>query len=448
MTAKRKRLSGQALEGRHRVNRMDAAGRGVVEVDEHTVLVPGAARGETIRLQLIHRGRHGVHHARLTDLVEASPARVDSPCPHFLDCGGCDLLHLHPDEQRRWKREVVARALNLQPAQVSPVQHAGFDCDYRALAKFVVGERGVLGSYRRHSHQVARMDECVVHAPAIAAAHGLVQAQLQSGAPSGIRYVVMRASIAEERVIITLVCTNPRAGVYRNFAHSLGKATFVAAVDFHHNDSEGSAIFGSGSVDRLYDDGKELRETVGSLSLQLKSNAFSQVNPAAASLLYEAICKELDGHQSGTDEMLDLYAGSGGIGLSYLLSNPQATVRAIESNAGAADAARHSAQDHGLSSRYTAVNSDVLSYLKAQTDSPSAHVVNPPRKGLGSEVIKELGRLRPELLVYVSCNPKSLAKDASLLEDHGYRADRWIPFDLFPNTSHVETLAVYRRAAI
>lgn len=348
---------------------------------------------------------------------------------------------MHPDAQRDWKRTELARALGRPEDEVEAVVHSEYDYDYRALAKFVVGPKGMLGSYRRGTHTVTNMDGCVVHAPAIAAAHPWVQTYLSENRLPELRYVVMRASLADERVIITLISKNARAGLFRQAAHDIGRAPFVAAVDFHHNDSEGNAIFASAPTQRLYDDGKELCETIGGLRLQLKSHAFSQINPATAALLYAHVVTLL----SESTEFWDLYAGSGGISLSYLLQNRAGRVVAVENIAAANQAARESAELHGLQDRLQVIDADVLSHLQACTQGARAIVVNPPRKGLGAQVAHELLRLAPAKLVYVSCNPKSLARDLRALQAGGYRTSRITPFDLFPNTVQLETVVLCER---
>lgn len=356
---------------------------------------------------------------------------------------------MRPEAQYTWKRQRLATELVRPLETIEPVRYSEHHYDYRAYAKFVVGPKGELGSYRRASHSVAKMDHCVVHAPAIAAAHAFVQDKLRELRPAGLRYVVMRASLADERVIVTLICTSPRAGLYRALAHDLGREPFIAAVDFHYNDSEGNAVFGSEAIERLYDDGKELQESIGVLQLRLKSHAFSQINPAAAALLYEHVSQELSALGKDSSSVLDLYAGSGGIGLSHLLRQPDSSVKAVEAVEAANVAARMTAQTHGLGDRHEAIDSDVLSFLRGETTVSEPVVVNPPRRGLGSDVIGELVRLAPTAIIYVSCNPKTLARDCKALESSGYEIRRVTPFDMFPNTAQIETaITLVRREDI
>lgn len=423
-----------------RIARVESTGMGVAD-GPHPVEVPGTLPDEEVRVHVEHVGRRRSY-ARGVHVVSPSPHRVEAGCPHFLACGGCQLLHAEGRFQRRLKRGWVADALGRRPDEVDAVIPSPRDLGYRAFAKLVVGPGGVLGSYRPRTHDVQSMAGCRIHAAPVERIAEAVRADFEAhGVPSGLRYVLIRASMAEGAALVTLVTAKDDAPGLAELSARLGALEVVQAVSQHVNPSEGDALWGDGPTYPLVAKGP-LFEHVGPIVQDLLSGAFSQVNPEGAALLYEHVAEAL----AGAGRVADLYAGSGGIAQTIRLHGAERVV-AVEATPAAA-AALDGAAERWNAERpgsFEVRHGDVEAHLDALRGVDAA-VVNPPRRGLAPKLTRALVERGPLRLVYVSCNPASLARD---LEELGsaYDVERVTPFDLFPQTRHVETVVILGRVS-
>jgi len=336
-------------------------------------------------------------------------------------------LHAPYAVQLAAKRARVVRAHGFENVEETVPSPRVFG--YRALAKLVVGPGGVLGSYRARSHDVADMLGCVVHAPE---AEAIVDA-MRALPFLGIRYVLVRASLAEKRAIVVLVTRDEDARGAEVIAGALEKRDDVAAVYHHVNASSGDELLGPGPHRALFDKGT-VHETIGSLRYALEPGAFAQVNPLAAAELY---ARAVAVAAPAGKRVLDLYSGSAGLALAFARAGASEVV-AVESIAAAVRAGERSAL----------INDAKIRFVHARAEeAPLEHfdlvVLNPPRKGASREVLERITQIKPAQLLYVSCNPDTLARDLALLEH--YTLARAIPVDLFPHTRHVETIALALR---
>lgn len=401
------------------------------------VWVEGALPGERVRAAVTHRGAKAWY-ARAEEPLRPSPARRPPACPHYGVCGGCTLRHAELAWQRSAKRARVAEALDLSLDSVAPVLPSPASDGYRALAKLVLGPGGRLGSYAPRSHRVVEMRGCPVHAPAIEAAADRVREALGGRSPPWLRYVVLRASLSAGAVAATLVVRDLKAPGLDALAGQL-KFLPLSRLVAHENRAEGDAIFGAGPERLLFDRGPVI-ERLGPIVQDLRSGAFAQVNPQAAAALY-ALVTEL-APPAGA-RVLDLYAGSGGIGLT-LAAQGAAQVTAVERVEAAVRAAEAAAEAIGVQGRYRAICAPAL---ETPLDPPADIVIlNPPRRGLEEGLAARLLARPAPRIVYVSCSPKSLARDLGLLRA-GYAIEAVRPVDLFPHTRHVETVLSLTRAA-
>ncbi len=421
------------------IRRVEASGVGVgVRRGGHRFEVPGTLVGETVRARVVHRGRRTTF-GTLEEIVRSSAQRVEPDCPHFLTCGGCQLLHATVAHQQELKRGWVASALGLRSEDVDPVVPSPESFGYRAFAKFVVSPEGVLGSYRPRTHDVQDMTGCRVHAPAIEdVADALRAAFAERSPPDGLRYVLVRASRMEQASLVTLVTRTPEVDVSGCLA-VLRDVASVRAVHQHVNSTSGDALWGEGAVLTCFERGA-LSEKVGPIRQDLLSGAFSQVNPAGAARLYAHVQAQL----LRVGRVADLYAGSGGIAQTLLHGGAERVI-AVESTRSAVDALRRAATRwvSGTASRLE-VRAGTVTEHRSTVAEVDAVVVNPPRKGLEPALVQALVERGPDRLVYVSCEPRTLARDLAELRPT-YRVERTTPFDLFPQTRHVETVVTARR---
>ncbi len=414
-----------------------------VTEDGRTGFIAGLLPGERARVHVDHVNKRKVFFGRAHEILEPSEQRVSVACPHFLICGGCDFLHAALSVQHEHKRAHVSAALGLPLEQVDPVVPSERQRGYRAFAKLVVGPNGVLGSYRPRSHDVVDMRGCIIHAPVVEAVVDAIRAILGEEAPdtieSELRYVLVRGSMHEGRSVVTLVTRRVGAVLPARIAKKLSSRPDVARVVMHMNDDAGDALLSRGPNHILFD-GAAPEEHIGEVWQTLESGAFSQVNPFAAAALYARVV-ELAKPEGRT--ALDLYAGSGGIGLSLAAAGAK-EVFGYEALPEGVAAASQSAERMGVSER---VRYEALSVEEALEAAPAAEivVVNPPRKGMSYDALRLLAERGAERLIYVSCHPRSLARDLETLGGMGtLEIERAVPVDLFPETRHVETIVSAR----
>jgi 23S rRNA (uracil1939-C5)-methyltransferase len=430
---------GDVLEAR--VLELDRVARGIAKTAEGIeVRAPGVLPGELVRARVVHIDRDRRRHSALLEVIEPAAERVDPRCAHFLECGGCDLLHAGIAAQHRWKRSVVAGALGLELERVDAVIASPRELGYRALAKWVIGEGAVLGSYKPGSHDVTDMGGCLVHAPeAERIADAIRSIMSRSRERIELRYLLIRASLDAGRAIVTLVVAEEAARGIDAMASVLAKREDVALVVRHVNASTGDELLGDAPHVVLHERGP-LTERIGDAVHLLRPGAFAQVNPLAASELYRALVRAL---APQTKRILDLYAGSGGISFQLALSGAREVV-AVEANKDAVRAARASLPLNQLEDRVRFEESSAEEGTRALIDRRErfdAVVLNPPRKGASLDVLLAIAELRPEQVMYVSCDPQTLARDLAVLAEHGYALERIMPVDLFPHTRHIETIA-------
>jgi 23S rRNA (uracil1939-C5)-methyltransferase len=434
-----------------RVRALDETTRGIAATDDGIeARIPGVLPGERAIGEIVHVDRQGRRHMRLLEVLEPVSDRVDLDavarnCGHFLDCGGCDLLHATLEAQYRFKRALVAESLGLPLDRVDPVVASPRELGYRALAKLVIGPGREVGSYRPRSHDVVDMRGCVVHAPeaeAIAEAlRGLIRRPKEM---IPLRYALIRASLDEKRAVVTLVVRRREDAdtpAFRGLVSVLGARSDVALLTLHVNDSTGDELLSDGPHEVLVEKAPPLKERIGDSVQAVLPGAFSQVNPLAAARLYETAVRLLDPKDKS---ILDLYSGSGGIAFA-LARGGAARVTAVEANARAIEAARAS---EAMTSSIDLVASSVeeaLERLRGEGMRPDTIVLNPPRKGASPEAILGIVELAPEAIVYVSCDPKTLSRDSSMLAEHGYAIERVVPVDLFPHTRHIETVVRFQK---
>ncbi len=467
-----------------RVDALDGNGLGAgvrTDAPDRAVVVEDGLPGEAGRAVVLHVGATVL--VRLVERRATSPERRAPPCPRWTAQSPCRLMHLDDDAQAREKTRRVADALSAAgvTATLQPLVRAPRNLGWRSRAIFVVAKtrqgRYVLGAYRRGTHLVQTMAGCPLEEPAIAAAAaaltdaiaaaGLPLADLQlpvasdegCGAPlaladalrprrahaerlseAGLRYVALRANAAGE-VTCALLATEGRLPGAAAVAEAAMRAC-PALVGVHLGASGlGDAIFGPGPLEPL-PGSRPLVDTLEGLGFELGPRAFFQVHRAAAAALHaHATALALEGAPEAP-LVVDTYAGVGALALR--LAARGARVIAIESVPDAAEDARRSAARNSL--RVEVRCDDAARALAALGEQPYAIVLNPPRKGCSPEALAAAAAARPTRLVYVSCNPASLARDAARLAALGYALAEVTPFDLFPHAEHVECVARFSPA--
>ena len=449
---------GKEEKTRFTVDALDEDGAGVGDANGLRLHVPRTLPNEVIEAVVEHRSPHGLAAwGRLVTVVTPSDERVPAACAAWGRCGGCVMQHLAIDSQRSFKRDLVEAAL-VAAGVKADVQmcEGGASLHYRNRAKLVfarAGERVILGAYAPRSHEVIDLAGCQVVAPPL---DGVAQEIARLATDLGVlpydersglgdaRYAILRAN-REGQTQVTLVVARRDARGIAELARALrrGRPEVTGVVE-NLNASRGNALVAYEEPDLILDGNPMIEERVG-VSLTLSPRSFFQASAEMAERLYGA-ATEAAGLAAG-DVAIDLYTGVGGIALSLAQAAPGASVIGVEEIAEAvADAAAGALRNNLSNVRF--ICADATKFLSARA---VGHVrtdvvtVDPPRKGLSREVTRAILELKPRRLVYVSCAPRTLARDLALLVAGGYQLRAVTPFDLMPHTPHVEALAVLDR---
>jgi 23S rRNA (uracil1939-C5)-methyltransferase len=390
---------------------------------------------------------------RPDDPTTAAPPDRPFGCPHFPRCVGCPWIGRPYVDQLASKHARVVRALAAAlPAAARPavdvVTPAPEPSGYRVQTKLMVGAaRGgiVLGLYAPGSHQIADTSGCPLHDPLLQRAIPALRIALErehvplhGRGRTGLRYALLRASVAEERVLVTLVSSRVPLPHAIRVAHRLRRAVPVAGVLVNENRTSGNVILGA-RTELVFGEGV-LRERYGDVVIAAGPTAFVQANARMAARIYGAIAEAAD--VDARARVVDLYCGVGGIALT--LARRAGAVVGIEEVEAAVDAARaNAARADAAHVRFVA--GLVEHALASVVEDVDVVTMNPPRKGCGPAVARAVAARAPRRVLYLSCHPESFARDAAVLVDAGFTLARVRPFDLLPQTEHVEVLGVFVR---
>jgi 23S rRNA (uracil1939-C5)-methyltransferase len=383
----------------------------------------------------------------------------ESSCPHYPYCIGCPLSNVPYPAQLLKKRESVAGSLAGYPSlvhtEVPEVIAAPHRLGYRARIKLVVRRtRGEIatGLYVPGTHRVIDISLCPVHPRPVNQVLGYLKKKIlelgiepydERDDSGQLRYLDFRYSFARRELSLTLVTRHrdfPQGGA---LARSLSrKFSFINGVIQNVNEQHGNVIWGDRY--RIIAGRDTLLENIGSLILGFPAGVFSQANPSSAKRLYDLVAEMAA--LNGLQTVLDLYCGVGPISL-YLAGSAR-LVWGIDDSPVSIDTAKQNARRNGISNCrfFQADVAGKLAETKKTLGEIDLVVLNPPRKGVQPAAMEAILEVNASNLIYVSCNPTSLARDLAKLVDHRYRVRRLQPLDMFPQTEQVETVVLLTRS--
>lgn len=351
-------------------------------------------------------------------------------------------------------RDVLTGYPSLAEVDLAPVAPAPHRLGYRGRVKLVVRRKRdevAIGLYVPQTHRVIDISSCPVHPrPVNQVVHYLKKKIVELGiAPyderddSGdLRYLDFRFSAARQELSLTLVTRRAAFPRGAELARALlRRFSFVTGVIQNINEQRGNVIWGESF--RMLGGRDTIMERIGDLKLVFPPGVFSQANPFTARKIYETICREAA--LTGAETVLDLYCGVGPI--SLYLSAAARQIWAVDDNEGSINTAKQNARRNGRGNcRFLAGDvAATVTRWKQQLPRIDLAVLNPPRKGVQPAALEAIVNLRSSRLIYVSCEPKTLARDVARLADAGYRVARVRLFDMFPQTEQVESVAVLNR---
>lgn len=435
------------------IKRLGINGEGVGYFKRQVVFVPGALPGEEVVVEatkVLPKFSEG----KIKKIRKKSEHRIAPPCPIYEQCGGCQLQHLDYKQQLNEKRDIVVQAFerySKTPIEKLNIKETiGMDnpWGYRNKSQFQVGldkQKVIAGLYGLNSHKLIDIADCMVQHSATTKVTQVVKTILQDLKISVynertrkglIRTIVTRVGIQTGEVQLVLITGSKEIPRKELLMKEITKRLpEVKSIIQNINGQKTSLIFGE---ETYHLHGKEvIQETLGDLSFELSARAFFQLNPEQTVKLYDEVKKAAQ--LTGSEKLVDAYCGVGTIGL--WLAKGAAEIRGIEVIPEAIEDARKNAQKHGYKNATYAVGKAeaLLPKWVKQGWRPDVIVVDPPRTGCDDQFLQTVLKVKPKKMVYVSCNPSTLAKDIEQLSKL-YRVEYVQPVDMFPHTAHTEVV--------
>ena len=435
-----------------------AEGQGVAHIEGCAVFIPNAIMGEKCTVR-IEKAQKTWAAGKIVELKEKSPHRVNRECPVAKLCGGCDFWHMDYDEETRLKAERVRQCLNRlagENLESVPILSAPTCYGYRNKAQYpVAGKSGkaVAGFFRAGTHQVVANQKCLILPEETDRVKAVVMDYVNQQkvppydeiAHTGLlRHIYVRRGAVSGQILVCLVVNGrsiPKAHLLIAKLKLIpGFSTLVLSV----NTKKGNAVLGDEFL-TLYGPGY-IEDTLCSLTFRLSPRSFYQVNHHQAQRLYEAAITQA--RISRNDTVLDLYCGVGTITLA--MAKAAGKVIGVEVIPQAVEDAKDNARRNGIENAEFLCADAGQAALALEESGVRADVVtvDPPRKGLSSDAIEALSRMAPRRIVYVSCDPATLARDVALLKEKGYTLRSVQAADLFPRCAHVETVVLLSKGEI
>ncbi|OIJ18668.1 23S rRNA (uracil-5-)-methyltransferase RumA [Anaerobacillus alkalidiazotrophicus] len=433
-------------------------GAGVAKIDGYALFIPKALPGERARVKVIKVNK-GYGFGKLIEVIEKSDERIDDiPCPIFQNCGGCQLQHLSYEGQLKQKqkqvRDVLERIGKITDVTVHPTLGMSEPWRYRNKAQVPFADREgglVAGFYQERSHEIIDMNACliqheendkVVQAVKEVASKFGVRGYDEKSHKGTLRHVVARYGVNTGQLMVVLVTRSKELPNKTNLIEEIReKLPNVTSIVQNINTKRTNVIFGDQTVvlwgeDYIYD-------MIGDVKFAISARSFYQVNPEQTKVLYD---KALDyAELNGSETVIDAYCGIGTI--SLFLAQKAKHVYGVEIVPEAIDDAKRNAKLNGMTNVDFAVGGaeKVIPWWYTQGIRADTIVVDPPRKGCDDALLDTIIKMKPKRVVYVSCNPATLARDLRVLEDGGYKTVEVQPVDMFPHTTHVEccSLLIY-----
>lgn len=434
---------------------LDEDGYGTARSEEGmTLKVAGAIPGDAA-LVVIDHVAGGSAFCHVKKLLQPSLLRSKRPpCSESADCGGCPLVAMKYSEQKVWKRGMVLSELAKYPELAGTTVHGLLSptnlIHYRSTAKLTVAGKfsdPFIGIYRRASHDVYDLEQCPLHHPLInkvvdAVRKGITKCKVPVYNPQSkmglLRYLVVRVSVSEKKAMVVFVTAKRSYNEIHHLSRFVQEQVpEIQVMAQSVNSSEGNVIMGQ--KDCFLTPVHHLTDKVGDISFRISPRSFFQVNNSGADLIYSQVRDWAA--LTGSETVLDMYCGIGGIGL-FLARQARQVIGVEVVEEAVADAALNARINSIRNCRFEAGDAaELLEEMAEEERRVDVAVLNPPRKGCEASVLERIAALAPRSILYVSCSPASLARDLVVLKKLGYDCREIQPVDMFPQTVHVENVA-------
>ena len=437
---------------------LTSSGSGVGRVRNIAVFVPGAAVGDRLQIKILKTAKTYAF-GKIEKILVPSEDRVDPECPCFYPCGGCAFRHISyraelAAKERRVK-DAMSRIGGLEDLTIRPIVGSEHPDGYRNKAQIPIGRTAdgkiTMGFYASRSHRIVRCERCLLQPEPFELAAHIFEKWAQTSGESvydettgkgKLRHLYLRFAEATGEMMVCVVVNGNGLRGERELSDALRAGVpGLKSVMIDSNREKTNVVLG-----------KKLRTVWGQdfitdrlcgLEFRISPLSFYQVNRGQAERLYRMAAQYAG--LSGRETLLDLYCGTGTIGLS-MAKDARRVIGVEVVEQAVKDAEANAARNQIENAEFLCMDAaKAAEQLEQQGTRPDVVVLDPPRKGCSRELISTVARMKPDRIVYVSCDPATLARDLKLFSGLGYRAEELTPVDMFPRTEHVECVALMSR---
>ncbi|MFV0363232.1 MAG: 23S rRNA (uracil(1939)-C(5))-methyltransferase RlmD [Suipraeoptans sp.] len=436
---------------------MASGGEGIGKILNYPLFIKDAIIGDVVEAKVI-KAKKNYGFARLLNIIKPSKDRVVPPCPAAAPCGGCQLQAMSYAKQLDYKYNKVYQDLlrigKLEPAildkAINPIIGMENPLRYRNKAQYPIGRdssgRIISGFYAGRTHSIIQTDDCLIGQEMNKDILNIVIDYMNEynikpyneEAHKGlIRHVLIRYGQSTGEIMVCVVINGNELPCSKNLAEKLQTISGMKSISYCINKDKTNVIMGT-NVKLIGGEGY-ITDYIGDIKFRISPLSFYQVNPTQTKKLYEKALKYAN--LTGNETVWDLYCGIGTI--SLFLAKSAKRVYGVEIVPQAIEDAKTNAQINGIENVdfYVGKAEEIVPRLQKEKEHDKADVivVDPPRKGLEGTLVQTIIEMTPERIVYVSCDPATLARDIALLREGGYELMEVTPVDMFPNSVHVET---------
>lgn len=426
-------------------------GSGVGKYNGMAIFVPATAVGDEITAHIL-KVKKTYAFAKVESVINPSADRIEPECPVYFKCGGCVFSHMSYDAEKKIKADHVAECFKriggVNP-EFEPIISGDSDCRYRNKAQYpVAAENGEIktGFYSPHSHRVVHCPDCLLQPEEF---EGILEVFSEYAKKfsvsvydetkhSGLlRHVYIRKGSASGEIMVCAVINGKALPAEDKLVELLlEKEPQIKSIIVNSNTKDTNVILGDKC--RTLWGSDTITDILCGLKFRISPLSFYQVNRNQAEKLYNKAAEYAN--LTGTETVFDLYCGAGTIGLS--MANKAKEIIGVEIVPEAIEDAKVNAELNGITNaRFICGDAaEAAEILKNEGIRPEVIILDPPRKGCSPEMLKTAAEMAPDRIVYVSCDPATLARDCGIFTDLGYTATKATPVDMFPRTGHVETV--------
>lgn len=438
------------------ISSLGSSGEGVGRVSDFTVFVNGALPGEEVKAKITEvKKTYAI--GKLMEVVKASPERIKPACPIYAECGGCQLQHISYEGQMQVKRQQVKDAMerigHQKDLTVLPVLGAENPWHYRNKVAFPVGkEKGktIIGCFAQGTHKIIDASNCLIqdelNNDAINAVKEIIDklgipAYNEDTHTGVMRHVVARTGMKGQLMVVLVTATQELKRKKEIIKMLRSRLPQMVSLQQNIQTYRNNVILGRET--KLLWGRPTIKAKLGKFAFNVSARSFFQVNTRQAEVLYDTALEYAQ--LTGKETVIDAYCGTGTI--SLYLAQKARKVYGVEIVSPAIKDAEKNARENNVRNAEFIVGdcTKVMPRLYKQGVRPDVVVVDPPRAGCTEAVLQTFASMQPKRIVYVSCNPATLARDIEIMAKLGYKAKKVQPVDMFSHSSHVESVALINR---